>query len=188
MKKLALVVAITATSDQLIAATYDLDWAGLDCPNPPYGSHACLDDHYTLDNFSISPVMDLTSPIATFSITLNESLVYGFSYSADWTYYSSSGYILANNVSCISLNETNFCGSGVFGGLINDGGFTAVQHSSSPEGGFSLSWDEYDNSNGYPYAWNWKLDFAPTTAVPIPAAVWMFGAALIGLVGFKRKR
>lgn len=29
---------------------------------------------------------------------------------------------------------------------------------------------------------------APTPAVPIPAAAWLFGSALVGLVGFKRKK
>ncbi len=27
-----------------------------------------------------------------------------------------------------------------------------------------------------------------TSSVPVPAAAWLFGSALIGLVGFKRKK
>ena len=31
-------------------------------------------------------------------------------------------------------------------------------------------------------------DFTPPSAVPVPAAVWLFGTALIGFVGMSRRR
>jgi len=33
-----------------------------------------------------------------------------------------------------------------------------------------------------------SLVFATTTVVPVPAAVWLFGSGLIGLVGFARRK
>ncbi|MFC1560704.1 VPLPA-CTERM sorting domain-containing protein [Pseudomonadota bacterium] len=30
--------------------------------------------------------------------------------------------------------------------------------------------------------------YLPPSAVPVPAAVWLFGTALIGLVGFSKRR
>lgn len=43
------------------------------------------------------------------------------------------------------------------------------------------------------YAWKVNaltgaVDFAPVAAVPIPAAAWLFGSALLGLVGIARRR
>ena len=31
-------------------------------------------------------------------------------------------------------------------------------------------------------------DFSPVSAVPVPAAVWLFGTALVGLVGFSKRK
>jgi len=55
-----------------------------------------------------------------------------------------------------------------------------------------------------PYDWAWSAEWAPngitrdlglsytwtlqTSAVPVPAAVWLFGSGLIGLVGFARRK
>jgi hypothetical protein len=48
------------------------------------------------------------------------------------------------------------------------------------------SWSNIDyqpNFPGYPYA-----SFQEVSAVPVPAAVWLFGTALIGLVGFSKRK
>lgn len=52
------------------------------------------------------------------------------------------------------------------------------------------------NSHGHPFFWvegavDWEVDLAFRTyvsQVPVPAAVWLFGSALIGLAGLKRKK
>lgn len=43
--------------------------------------------------------------------------------------------------------------------------------------------DEKDNSN---YAWS--VRDGDVGAVPVPAATWLFGSAILGLVGYKRKK
>jgi len=42
---------------------------------------------------------------------------------------------------------------------------------------FSANWD-----------WNVSITTSAVPAVPIPAAIWLFGTALIGLVGFSKRR
>ena len=40
--------------------------------------------------------------------------------------------------------------------------------------------DQYNNTN--------KIGFATISAVPVPAAVWLFVSGLLGLVGFARRK
>ena len=48
--------------------------------------------------------------------------------------------------------------------------------------------DEFSNDEGHPLnAISWLL-FKEVNPVPIPAAIWLFGAALVGLIGFTRSR
>ena len=43
------------------------------------------------------------------------------------------------------------------------------------------------NVNKLDYSYNFAI-LAPVASVPVPAAAWLFGSALIGLVGIKRKK
>ena len=65
---------------------------------------------------------------------------------------------------------------------------------------FSNSYTHIDWSNGYDGSWS-GLDFnfdnfswaeglvvRQASAVPVPAAVWLFGSGLMGLIGFSRRR
>ena len=47
---------------------------------------------------------------------------------------------------------------------------------------------EFQNLAGCATCMNSIDDFGYTTVVPVPASVWLFGSALIGLVGIKRKK
>ena len=38
------------------------------------------------------------------------------------------------------------------------------------------------------YVYEWPSPYEPASAVPVPAAAWLFGSALIGLAGLKRKK
>jgi hypothetical protein len=65
--------------------------------------------------------------------------------------------------------------------------FVYLQHSS----GWSIGTDASDYGNvvyteEYPHCWA-VVDISGATTVPIPAAVWLLGSGLIGIVGIRRK-
>ncbi|MFV2004643.1 MAG: VPLPA-CTERM sorting domain-containing protein [Gammaproteobacteria bacterium] len=72
--------------------------------------------------------------------------------------------------------------SGVTGDTIND---YAVASGLKPTSGefFAAHIAGFDTTNGVTSA-----QFAGSTVVPVPAAVWLFGSGLIGLAGFARRR
>ena len=41
---------------------------------------------------------------------------------------------------------------------------------------------------GTPYSEVWSVTFTETAVIPVPAAVWLFGSGLLGLVGVARRR
>ena len=51
--------------------------------------------------------------------------------------------------------------------------------------GIALLFEHFD-FNGPHHGWEWKR--SDTSEVPVPAAAWLFGSALIGLAGIKRKK
>ena len=61
-------------------------------------------------------------------------------------------------------------------------------------GGSIWGQSNYNNGEWYPnggssYQWDWGFQtYVETSAVPIPAAVWLFGSGLIGLIGVARKK
>lgn len=193
MKKIAIIAAISAISSETSATSYELSFAGIDDPYEP-----TFDDdgfHYQLTQHSASFVS--TGPTNTFSISLANMDNYigtyfqggDFSYTADWTYYGAAGFLVANNISCTSLDTSDFCNSGILS-LTTEGSFQAVTAldaaTQTPLGGptsgaFDLRWTSTTGDGNF----DWKLTFAP---VPVPAAAWLFGSALVGLVGFKRKK
>lgn len=47
--------------------------------------------------------------------------------------------------------------------------------------------DNWGTFAGGTYYEAWSVDFAPAAVIPVPAAVWLFGSGLIGLVGVARR-
>lgn len=189
MKKLALTIAITAISSQSSAVTYNLAYIGIDSP---YTSYFNEPYYLEVENYGITPLitLSLTEPTSSFSIYLDQSGAGGYSYTADWTYYSAAGFLVAQNVSCTSLDDANTCESGI---LLGAGSpefisVTALDSATqSPLTGptsqaFDLYWTANNNADGAPFGWQ-----ATFTPVPVPAAAWLFGSALLGLSGLKRK-
>ena len=66
----------------------------------------------------------------------------------------------------------------------DDGYFDGLSYNSSD--------GKFDSSNFccdfYGYDFDGKWDNMEISAVPVPAAVWLFGSGLIGLVGFARRK
>lgn len=186
MKKLLIASAIIAASTQTSALTYNLGYAGLDVPfNPP--------GYVPFTEFSAS-AWTASGPTNTTTISFGNVGTPNpgnFQYSADWTMYMASGALIANNVSCVSLDAGDFCGSGALGDLVNNGGFVSpvtfletsgVPVNASTTSDFDLFFTTISNGgNEYDYKFTW-------TTVPVPAAAWLFGSALVGLAGIKRKR
>lgn len=50
---------------------------------------------------------------------------------------------------------------------------------------FTVAIGDFDGDGTGPF--NYSLELTEVSAVPVPAAVWLFGSALIGLVGLRRK-
>jgi len=60
-----------------------------------------------------------------------------------------------------------------------------------PDPGFAWG---FDTSNGYQYAYNeantyyaWAVHSGDVAVVPVPAAAWLFGSGLLGLIGVARR-
>lgn len=191
MKKISIALAISAATSGVVAQTtsYDLTYAGY---LSPYG---LFPDYYNdVSSFSATYTPTSDGSVSTFSISMVNNNTYqnsgDFSYQADWNYYAASGAIVAYNITCTSPNI--FCDSNILGGLQYEGGFAFVtaedtqtrENIGIPVPGvdaFDLRW-EGTGSDGAPF--DWKLTFSP---VPVPAAAWLFGSALVGLAGLKRK-
>lgn len=67
-------------------------------------------------------------------------------------------------------------------GSILDASMNAVLVSA---GNVGKAWGGFD---GTPYTEVFSVKFAPVSAVPVPAAVWLFGSGLLGLAGVARRK
>jgi len=52
-------------------------------------------------------------------------------------------------------------------------------------GNIGTAWGPFANTA---YSEVWSVSFTETSAVPVPAAVWLFGSGLVGLAGVARRR
>jgi len=51
--------------------------------------------------------------------------------------------------------------------------------------GVGPNWGTFDQGTYYEV---WSVDITPATVIPVPAAVWLFGSGLLGLVGVARRK
>ena len=58
------------------------------------------------------------------------------------------------------------------------------------EVGLATGMSPFDRNELASFTGDWTLNLTPTevSPIPIPGAVWLFGTALIGLVGFSKRR
>lgn len=120
-------------------------------------------DGYTLQNIGSTP--------SSFSIIFDTAVdafgIWGGAYNSGWTF---SAYDSLDNL-IESVSASTSCCSPMFLGLVNDD-MAKVTLSSN-----SRDWVVFDN-----------LTYKESvSAVPIPAAVFMFVPALLGFLGFRRK-
>jgi len=119
------------------------------------------------------------------------------------TYAANSAYILTNSTSANTVTGTYFFETGGqnyyndisadLSGIVaanNDPNF-GIRIVNAATGADDVAYNKtaYNNNSG-----NWRFDnvnitgTAQSAAVPVPGAVWLFGSALAGLIGFNRRK
>lgn len=58
----------------------------------------------------------------------------------------------------------------------------------TPEGGSYNGYESGECIGGLCSTIVWSGTVSPVSAVPVPAAIWLFGSALLGLAGIRRKK
>ena len=116
-----------------------------------------------------------------------------------------TGWRLADSDGCLGFDCTSSEMGGLFytalsnstGSLTNTGPFSNIQSDSywlATEWNSSIAWffnmgtggQNLDSKTGSFYGW--AVQSGDVSAVPVPAAVWLFGSGLLGLVGVARRK
>ncbi len=106
---------------------------------------------------------------------------------ADWSHQ-----LIVNNVSGdyrlklkVDEDSDGQFDDGLYRSNIETTYFKAYQHKVTGD----YIWKIEDNGGGNPTDWDYNDLYAKasSSAVPIPAAVWLFGSGLLGLVGIRKK-
>ena len=63
--------------------------------------------------------------------------------------------------------------------------YNGVNDATADFSSFFLGFDDLDGLYG---EWQTTVVFSPVSAVPVPAAVWLFGSGLLGLIGFAKRK
>jgi hypothetical protein len=102
----------------------------------------------------------------------------------------------ANNSHVSLIGQTGYADVPTWGNNLGGSGFTATQTVGSSVAFWNISLDQTDFDTGvatqlnnvWTLGTNGALTFAAPTAVPVPAAFWLFGSGLLGMVGVSRRR
>jgi len=144
----------------------------------PYGvsftPNLAIDSGRSTSGFSGQNLQNYSPEVNPFSIIFTETVS---AFGAYWETDNSnaltfSAFLSGGLVESFTFTETNCCQTGSFLGFSNIL-FNEVQVSTS--GTHSLIMDNLQYSASSP------------SAVPVPAAVWLMGSGLLGLMGFNRK-
>ncbi|MEH6591243.1 MAG: hypothetical protein V7746_13375 [Halioglobus sp.] len=125
--------------------------------------------------------LDLSTYIQSGSVSMGtETSVTNMSYSAaNWDINLVTSTITATGVTCVNNPGFTF---DACGGFFEEGSVTAITHNAAGPGPFQVVYDQGGTTelvNTFQFG---------TAAVPVPAAAWLFGSALLGLAGVGRRR
>ncbi len=106
-------------------------------------------------------------------------------------FFSELGGVVGNTID--NVHNVNY---NLFTNIQSNGYWSSTEFASNPtsawifftDGGwvsFQGGYENYGKSNHYSA---WAVRDGDVAAVPVPAAFWLFGSGLIGLLGFKRRK
>ncbi|WP_101756710.1 VPLPA-CTERM sorting domain-containing protein [Oceanicoccus sp. KOV_DT_Chl] len=99
-------------------------------------------------------------------------------YSADWAIDLEESKLYTSNIQCQITNALDSCSTFLNGSKVED-----ITVSTDEFGNTVIVWEDFSSGINNVYSFT----IAPS-AVPIPAAAWLFGSALVGLIGVKRNK
>lgn len=125
---------------------------------------------YHMTNYGVGPNsfrFDFDAPVSAFGF------LWG---AADYT-WTLSAFNGSDLLETLILDPTTSSNSGDYFGIAHAG----ITHATLISNGGDFGTD-------YVFIDNFTVNNANVSAVPVPAAVWLFGSGLVGLLGFNRKR
>jgi len=100
-----------------------------------------------------------------------------------------------NSTATVSIGQPGYYNVGVWGDTMGNRGFNMAADVDSSVGFYQVTLSEVDfESPVVTYMGDWNLSsdgaltYGDVSAVPVPAAVWLFGSGLVGLVGIARRK
>jgi len=153
-------------------------------------------DSWSTENVIASPFSSNTGSgllsgeaVLTGAVNLSSETFLGIEYSAIWSLNLISSSITASNVSCsmsasaIAMQAPNTtCNLDGVGFFAEGTTTTMAMNIDALSNQLVLSWQTNDSLFS-----RYSFRLSEVAPVPVPASVWLFGSALLGLAGFKRK-
>ena len=142
----------------------------------------------------LANTIDVGNDGATYS-----NIFQGVDYGYNITTHSELSNMFFNVLGNGSLYDTN--GSMIFAGLSNtgpfsnlqpgsDGYWSATEYAANTNSAWLLYMTDGIQSYGHKAtaSYAWAVQSGDVSAVPVPAAVWLFGSGLVGLIGIARRK
>ncbi|WP_200821412.1 VPLPA-CTERM sorting domain-containing protein [Oceanicoccus sp. KOV_DT_Chl] len=130
--------------------------------------------------------LDLDTFVLSGSVAISSvTNVTNFDYTADWSLSMITGALTVSNRSC-----TNNPGD-VFGACTTfmlEQVYATTNDAGPGSTNFTVTSPEPGSAVANVYSFNFQAVGGPVSEVPVPAAAWLFGSALVGLAGIGRKR
>ena len=165
------------------AATTGLDFAG-GCPEMDNGVTALCDNGGNADMNNVAAILGVNTSLVSEVIGGFNVTGIGFT-DGDWSVTDTSiTHIAFKSATYFILGEVNALG-GTWDN--NDWDLTLVTCPDTicTAGPRAYTWDDFTNNGGNIAALSNVRAFS---VVPVPAAVWLFGSGLLGLVGIARRK